>query len=60
MVGLFVLRRRELAGEAGCRTPGYPPTPALYLLGASVFIVYVFIGGPLRGEAGRRWLRRAS
>jgi basic amino acid/polyamine antiporter, APA family len=52
VVGLFVLRRRAPSPEGNYRTLGYPITPALYLLGATFFIVYIFIGDPVAALAG--------
>jgi APA family basic amino acid/polyamine antiporter len=51
VVGLFVLRRRA-PGAAGYRTPGYPLVPALYVLGACFFVVYIFKGEPVASLAG--------
>ena len=44
VVGLFVLRKKRPDAERPYRTWGYPFTPALYLLGAIFFVVYIFIG----------------
>jgi APA family basic amino acid/polyamine antiporter len=44
VAGLFVLRRKQPNAERPYRTWGYPVTPALYLLGAGFFVLYIFIG----------------
>ena len=44
VVGLFVLRRKQPDLPRPYRTWGYPLTPALYLIGAGFFVVYIFIG----------------
>jgi basic amino acid/polyamine antiporter, APA family len=44
VVGLFVLRRKQPGAERPYKTWGYPLTPALYLVGASFFVLYIFIG----------------
>jgi APA family basic amino acid/polyamine antiporter len=44
VAGLFVLRRKQPDAERPYRTWGYPVTPALYLIGAVFFIVYIFVG----------------
>jgi APA family basic amino acid/polyamine antiporter len=44
VVGLFVLRAKKPDAERPYRAWGYPVTPALYLLGAVFFIIYIFIG----------------
>jgi len=44
VVGLFVLRRTRASSPRPYRTWGYPVTPAIYLVGAAFFIVYIFIG----------------
>lgn len=72
VVGLFVVRRRdrgERASIGGYRTIGYPLTPILYLIGASFFVVYIFIGDPAASLVGLGlvglglpayfWLRRS-
>jgi APA family basic amino acid/polyamine antiporter len=46
VVGLFALRRTRPAAERPYRAYGYPLTPALYLLGAGFFLVYILIGDP--------------
>jgi APA family basic amino acid/polyamine antiporter len=46
VVGLIVLRRTRPELPRPYRTWGYPLTPALYLLGAVFFLVYIFIGDP--------------
>jgi APA family basic amino acid/polyamine antiporter len=52
VVGLFVLRFKRPEAERPYRTFGYPITPALYLLGAGFFILYIFIGDPKDSLAG--------
>ena len=42
--GLFVLRRKRPDAERPYRAWGYPLTPALFLVGAGFFIIYIFIG----------------
>jgi APA family basic amino acid/polyamine antiporter len=44
VVGLIVLRRTRPEARRPYRTWGYPFTPALYLLGATFFLLYIFIG----------------
>ncbi len=44
VAGLFVLRKKQPGKERPYRTWGYPITPALYLLGATFFIIYIFVG----------------
>ena len=44
VAGLFVLRRKQPDAERPYRTWGYPVTPALYLVGATFFVVYIFVG----------------
>ena len=39
-----MLRRKQPNAERPYRTWGYPVTPALYLVGAVFFIIYIFIG----------------
>jgi APA family basic amino acid/polyamine antiporter len=46
VVALFVLRRRNSSPAPAYRAWGYPVVPALYLLGAGFFLVYIFIGQP--------------
>jgi APA family basic amino acid/polyamine antiporter len=68
VVGLVVLRRTKPAMPRPYRTWGYPVTPALYLLGAGFFLLYIFIGDPVDSLTGvglvalgfpaYRWLRR--
>ena len=68
VVGLVVLRRTKPAMRRPYRTWGYPVTPALYLVGAGFFLLYIFIGDPVDSLAGvglvalgfpaYRWLRR--
>jgi APA family basic amino acid/polyamine antiporter len=52
VVALFVLRRTRAAAPRAYRTWGYPVTPALYLGGASFFLVYIFAGDPRDACAG--------
>ena len=63
VVGLFVLRRREVhvqrvdpegrpVSSDSYRTWGYPLTPALYLLGAGFFILYILLGDPVASLIG--------
>ncbi len=53
VIGLFLLRRRQPAGATpGYRTWGYPVTPALFLLGAGFFIVYIFVADPVAALIG--------
>ncbi len=53
VVGLFRLRARDGAPAAGeYRTPGYPLTPLVYLLGAGFFMLYIVQGEPLASLAG--------
>jgi basic amino acid/polyamine antiporter, APA family len=44
VAGLFVLRKKRPDAERPYRAWGYPVTPALYLVGAVFFIIYIFIG----------------
>ena len=44
VAGLFVLRQKRPDADRPYRTWGYPVTPALYLLGAGFFVLYIFIG----------------
>jgi len=46
VAGLFVLRKKRPDAERPYRTWGYPITPALYLLGATFFVGYIFIDDP--------------
>ena len=52
VVGLFVLRKRQPDAERPYRTWGYPVTPALYLLGAGFFVLYIFVGARLQSVIG--------
>ncbi|MGH7296161.1 MAG: APC family permease [Polyangiaceae bacterium] len=52
VVGLVVLRRKQPGLPRPYRTWGYPVTPALYLLGAGFFLLYIFIGDPADSLAG--------
>jgi basic amino acid/polyamine antiporter, APA family len=49
--GLFVIRRRE-PGAGGFRTPGYPATPALFVLFLLAVILLVAVARPLPALAG--------
>src|SRR6185295_111022 len=49
--GLFVIRRRE-PRAGGFRTPGYPATPALFVLFLAAVILLVAISRPLQALAG--------
>ncbi len=44
VAGLFVLRKKRPDAERPYRAWGYPVTPAIYLLGATFFVIYIFIG----------------
>lgn len=69
VVGLFVLRRTRPADERPYRTWGYPITPALFLVGAGFFILYIFVGAQREALIGMGlvalglpaywWFRRA-
>jgi APA family basic amino acid/polyamine antiporter len=52
VVGLFVLRRKRQEWTRPYRTWGYPVTPAVYLAGASFFLLYIFLGDPVDALAG--------
>ena len=52
IVGLFVLRAKRPEMERPYRVSGYPITPALYLLGAGFFILYIFVGAPTEALIG--------
>jgi APA family basic amino acid/polyamine antiporter len=52
VVGLFVLRRKGANLERPYRAWGYPVTPALYVAGASFFVLYIFLGDPRDACAG--------
>ena len=70
VVGLLVLRRTRASMPRPYRTWGYPVTPAIYLVGAAFFLVYIFIGDPQDACAGiglvalglpaYGWLRRRT
>jgi hypothetical protein len=49
--GLFVIRRREPDTD-GFRTPGYPATPALFVLFLVAVILLVALARPLPALAG--------
>jgi APA family basic amino acid/polyamine antiporter len=44
VAGLFVLRKKQPGIERPYRAWGYPVTPALYLVGATFFVIYIFVG----------------
>jgi APA family basic amino acid/polyamine antiporter len=46
VAGLFVLRKKQPDAERPYKAWGYPVTPAIYLLGATFFIIYIFVGDP--------------
>jgi len=52
VAGLFVLRRTRAEMPRPYRTWGYPVTPAVYLVGAVFFLIYIFIGDPVDACAG--------
>jgi APA family basic amino acid/polyamine antiporter len=52
VAGLFVLRHTRADAPRPYRTWGYPMTPAVYLVGAAFFLVYIFVGDPLDALAG--------
>jgi APA family basic amino acid/polyamine antiporter len=52
VVGLFVLRRKRPSAPRPYRAWGYPVTPAIYLVGAIFFLVYIFLGDPRDACAG--------
>ena len=52
VVALFVLRRTRPRVARPYRTWGYPITPALYVAGASFFLVHIFAGDPRDACAG--------
>jgi APA family basic amino acid/polyamine antiporter len=70
VVGLFVLRRKRPEVPRPYRAWGYPVTPALFLVGAAFFLVYIFLGDPKDSCAGiglvalgfpaYGWLRRRA
>jgi len=47
-----VLRAKRPEMERPYRVSGYPLTPALYLVGAGFFILYIFIGAPVESMLG--------
>ena len=69
VTALFVLRRARPNAERPYRVWAYPLTPILYLIGASFFVVYIFVGAPTESLAGvglvllglpaYAWFRRA-
>lgn len=52
VVGLFVLRRSRPDAPRPYRTWGYPVTPAVYLAGATFFLLFIFVGDPRDSCAG--------
>jgi APA family basic amino acid/polyamine antiporter len=46
VAAVFVLRRRMPAAERPYRTVGYPVTPALFILIAVLFVIYIVQGDP--------------
>jgi APA family basic amino acid/polyamine antiporter len=52
VVGLIVLRRTQPDAPRPYRTWGYPVTPAVYLLGATFFLLYIFVGDKLHSCIG--------
>jgi APA family basic amino acid/polyamine antiporter len=54
VAGLFVYRRRERgqAGGAGFRVPGYPWTPALFVLAAAYVVVSAVAANPRNAAIG--------
>ncbi|MGO9839219.1 MAG: APC family permease [Polyangiaceae bacterium] len=52
VVGLFVLRRTRAGAPRPYRTWGYPVTPAIYLAGATFFLLFIFMGDPRDSCAG--------
>jgi APA family basic amino acid/polyamine antiporter len=70
VVGLLWLRRKRPDMLRPYRAWGYPVTPILYLLGASFFLVYIFVGDPADACIGMGlvalgvhayfWFRRAQ
>jgi APA family basic amino acid/polyamine antiporter len=52
VVGLFVLRKKRPDLERPYRAWGHPFTTALYLIGASFFVLYIFVGDPVDALAG--------
>jgi APA family basic amino acid/polyamine antiporter len=51
VVGLFVLRHRDQR-TPGYRTPGYPVTPAIFLLLAGALLVLLAVHDPLQAALG--------
>ena len=52
VVGLFVLRRTRASAPRPYRAWGYPVTPAIYLAGATFFLLFIFLGDPRDSCAG--------
>lgn len=49
---VFVLRRKRPDAERPYRTLGYPVTPAIFVILASLFVLYTLIEKPLEAGAG--------
>jgi APA family basic amino acid/polyamine antiporter len=49
---LFVLRRTQPHVARPYRVSGYPIVPALYVLGAAFFVIYIFVGAPTESLIG--------
>jgi len=52
VIGLFVLRRTRADLHRPYRAWGYPVLPALYVVVASFFVVYILIGDPRNSGLG--------
>ena len=52
VAGVFVLRARRPDLPRPYRTLGYPLTPAIYLIGAGLFLLYIFVGDPVVSLTG--------
>jgi APA family basic amino acid/polyamine antiporter len=52
VAGLFVLRKKQPNLELPYRAWGYPVTPALYLVGATFFVIYIFAGAQRQALIG--------
>jgi APA family basic amino acid/polyamine antiporter len=46
IIGIFVLRRKRPDAERPYKAFGYPVVPALYIIGASIILVVLFIYQP--------------
>ena len=53
---VFLFRRRDPDGERPYRTPGYPLTPALFVLISTWFVINTLISAPYQALAGRLFL----